>query len=108
MLDEATSALDSETEKAVQESMNLMVGGRRTLVVIAHRLSTIQDADTIYVLENGRVVEKGTHNKLLHSSGRYSELVMKMKMEPGAYSKVAVNNGGSEEEEELGDAKKLA
>lgn len=79
ILDEATSALDSETEQAVQESMNLMVGGRRTLVVIAHRLSTIQDADVIYVLEKGQVVEKGTHSELMsRRGGRYAELVYKM------------------------------
>jgi len=74
ILDEATSALDSETEKAIQRSFDaLMVG--RTSVVIAHRLSTIFQADQIFVLHQGRLVEAGTHDELLtNPSGHYREL----------------------------------
>jgi ABC-type multidrug transport system fused ATPase/permease subunit len=63
ILDEATSALDSESEKVVQDALdNLMEG--RTSVIIAHRLSTIRDVDCIYVLDDGKVIEKGNHNEL--------------------------------------------
>lgn len=73
ILDEATSALDTESEKIVQEALdNLMVG--RTSFVIAHRLSTIFKADQIFVVENGRVVEHGTHEELLALNGLYSNL----------------------------------
>ena len=76
---QATSSLDTETEQAVQESLRLL-GENRTLIVIAHRLSTVQDADCIYVLEQGCVAESGTHAELLRKpGGRYAELVMKMK-----------------------------
>lgn len=62
----------------MQESLQVL-GENRTLIVIAHRLSTVQDADCIYVLEDGAVAEKGTHEELLSNpKGRYSELVMKM------------------------------
>lgn len=73
--------MDSETEQTVQEAMNVL-GKSRTMIIIAHRLSTIQDADCIYVLEHGKVVEKGTHSELiLNPNGRYSELVMKAKLQ---------------------------
>jgi ATP-binding cassette, subfamily B, bacterial MsbA len=73
ILDEATSALDTESEKLVQEALtNLMKN--RTSIVIAHRLSTIQHADEIVVLQQGRIVERGTHEALLHSSGLYAKL----------------------------------
>jgi subfamily B ATP-binding cassette protein MsbA len=73
ILDEATSALDTESEKLVQEALtNLMKN--RTSVVIAHRLSTIQHADQIVVLKDGEIVEKGTHQELIHQKGLYSHL----------------------------------
>lgn len=75
ILDEATSALDSESEHLVQEALQELMKGR-TSFVIAHRLSTIQNADQILVLENGMLLEKGTHQELLANvSGRYKNLV---------------------------------
>jgi subfamily B ATP-binding cassette protein MsbA len=74
ILDEATSALDTESEKSVQAALNNLMKGRTTLV-IAHRLSTIKEADEIIVLQNGQIVEKGTHYDLLeHTSGIYHRL----------------------------------
>lgn len=73
ILDEATSALDSESEKAVQDALsNLMKN--RTAIVIAHRLSTIQHADAIYVIQNGEVIESGTHEELIENNKIYSKL----------------------------------
>lgn len=73
ILDEATSALDTESEKLVQEALDkLMVG--RTSFVIAHRLSTVQRADVILVMEKGKILEAGSHNKLLEAGGLYSKL----------------------------------
>lgn len=65
------------TEQAVQEAMQ-QLGRNRTVVVVAHRLSTVQDADHIVVIDEGRVVEQGTHEQLLGMSGKYLELVMKL------------------------------
>ncbi|VBB09273.1 abc transporter [Lucifera butyrica] len=73
ILDEATSALDTESEKLVQEALDkLMIG--RTSFVIAHRLSTVQRADTILVMEKGKIIERGTHQELLAAGGLYSKL----------------------------------
>jgi len=73
ILDEATSSLDSESEAQIQEALNKLRSGRTTFV-IAHRLSTIQSADQILVIEDGRIVERGTHGELLAAAGRYKEL----------------------------------
>jgi subfamily B ATP-binding cassette protein MsbA len=73
ILDEATSALDTESERGIQAALaNLMQG--RTTLVIAHRLSTVETADSIIVLQNGAVVEQGTHEELLSVGGYYSAL----------------------------------
>ncbi len=74
ILDEATSALDSESERAVQQGLDALMKGR-TSIVIAHRLSTIRHADTIVVLDHGRIVEQGTHDELLALNGLYKKLV---------------------------------
>ncbi len=73
VLDEATSALDSESELLIQKSLETLMKGR-TSIVIAHRLSTIAKLDRIVVLENGKIVEDGTHDKLLSQGGVYSKL----------------------------------
>jgi len=72
ILDEATSALDSESERHIQDALEEVMRGRTTLV-IAHRLSTIEKADIIVVMENGRIIEQGSHSELLGQEGAYSK-----------------------------------
>ena len=76
LLDEATASVDSETERLIQQALDHLMKNR-TSFVIAHRLSTIQNADKIYVLDAGRVVEQGTHQQLLDLNGKYAELCRK-------------------------------
>ena len=73
ILDEATSSIDTRTEKMVQDSMDKLMHGRTTFV-IAHRLSTIKNSDCIMVLEKGRIIERGSHERLLEQKGRYYQL----------------------------------
>lgn len=75
ILDEATSNVDTRTEKAIQDAMQLIMKDR-TSIIIAHRLSTIKDADIIVVMDKGRIVETGNHDKLLEQKGKYYELYM--------------------------------
>ena len=81
LLDEATSALDSESERQVHDALKRLMEGRTT-IVIAHRLSTVSDADKIYVMKKGRVIEEGTHLELLDSDGLYAQYC-KLQFEDG-------------------------
>jgi subfamily B ATP-binding cassette protein MsbA len=73
ILDEATSALDTESERLVQDALSVLMKNRTSLV-IAHRLSTIRHADEILVLELGKIIERGTHDKLISHGGMYKRL----------------------------------
>jgi ATP-binding cassette subfamily B protein len=76
ILDEATSNLDTESEQLIQASMATLLAGRTTFVV-AHRLSTIRRADVILLMEDGRVVERGTHQQLMDTQGLYHDMVLR-------------------------------
>lgn len=73
ILDEATSSLDSKSEKHIQEALHVLMKGKTT-IVIAHRLSTLKEMDEICVIEDGQILERGSHNELLEKNGKYSEL----------------------------------
>lgn len=75
LLDEATSSLDSESEKLVQKAFEKAGKKGRTMVVVAHRLATVQNADVIFVIGDGKVLEKGDHNALLRQKGIYYQMV---------------------------------
>ena len=83
MLDEATSAVDNETEAAIQRSLE-HISRDRTTIAIAHRLSTVRNAHRIYVMEDGRIVEHGTHEALLAAGGMYAALWRVQTGEAGA------------------------
>jgi ATP-binding cassette subfamily B multidrug efflux pump len=76
ILDEATASLDSATEMTLQAGLTRIAAGRTTLV-IAHRLSTIRNADMIYVMDHGRIIERGNHDQLMAQNGYYAELIQK-------------------------------
>lgn len=89
ILDEATSALDTESEKLIQQALNELIKNRTTLV-IAHRLSTIESADKILVMDNGRIIEEGTHKELLQQDQHYAKLYH-MQYNDGAIPQQQVN-----------------
>lgn len=119
ILDEATSSLDSESEALIQQGLSYLMKGRTTFV-IAHRLSTIRRADQILVIEQGRIVERGTHEELYAMRGRYYELYTKQHgletnlfLAPGEGDVAAVTNGdgsskpAGDENADLADALRL-
>jgi ABC-type multidrug transport system fused ATPase/permease subunit len=100
ILDEATSSLDSESEEMIQQGLSYLMQGRTTFV-IAHRLSTIRRADQIMVMEQGKIVERGTHAQLYAARGRYYDLYTRQHgveenlfLAPGEGDAVSVTNGG--------------
>lgn len=76
LLDEATSALDNESERLVQESLERLMANR-TSIIVAHRLSTIEQADRIVVMDQGKIIEEGTHAQLMSNQGYYAKLQQK-------------------------------
>jgi ATP-binding cassette subfamily B protein len=73
IMDEATSSLDSESEQAIQKNLKVMLKDK-TAIIIAHRLSTVRNADNILVLDNGEIVEQGSHEELMRARGLYHYL----------------------------------
>ncbi len=102
ILDEATSSLDTESEALIQEGLAALMKGRTTFI-IAHRLSTIRSADRILVLEQGRIVERGTHQELLSKRGRYFELYTR---QAGIEANIFVNPGERDREPEATEPEK--
>ncbi|KAJ1400559.1 P-loop containing nucleoside triphosphate hydrolase [Sesbania bispinosa] len=101
LLDEATSALDTESEKLVQEALETAMQGR-TVILIAHRLSTVVNADMIAVVENGQVVETGTHQSLLNTSKFYSTLFSMQNLEkPVPESRTTISKNKSARQEDI-------
>ena len=93
ILDEATSNLDTESEQLIQASMTALLAGRTTFV-IAHRLSTIRRADMILLMEDGRIIERGTHERLMQACGTYREMVARqMESQDGNHAAVLANGG---------------
>ena len=80
LMDEATSSLDTQSEKLVQEVIDDFKKQGKTVIIIAHRLSTIASADTILVMEQGNIVEQGSHFELIEREGKYSELWSKQSL----------------------------
>ena len=80
LLDEATSSLDNLTENKIQESLKHLMKNKTSLI-IAHRLTTIEDADLIYILDKGKIIDSGNHQELLEKSDLYSQLHLKEKLE---------------------------
>jgi subfamily B ATP-binding cassette protein MsbA len=108
ILDEATSSLDSESEAMIQEGLKYLMAGRTTFV-IAHRLSTIRRADQILVVENGRIVERGTHEQLYSLGGRYWDLYTRQHgleanlfLAPGEGDKIEDEKNGATAKKEAG------
>jgi len=103
ILDEATSSLDTESEALIQEGLAALMKGRTTFI-IAHRLSTIRSADQILVLEQGRIVERGSHSHLLQARGRYFELYTR---QAGVEANIFVNPGEKQPEPEIEKKEKV-
>jgi len=96
ILDEATSNLDTESEQLIQASMTNLLAGRTTFV-IAHRLSTIRRADIILLMDEGRIVERGTHDELMRARGGYYQMVLRQMAsdEPGADAESRIPHSGA-------------
>ncbi|KAF8957257.1 multidrug resistance protein 1 [Flammula alnicola] len=106
LLDEATSALDTQSEGIVQDALDKAAAGRTT-ITIAHRLSTIKDADVIYVMGEGQVLEYGSHNDLLQRDGAYARLVHAQKLREGKDSAHGEGDAGSVSDSSEEDMEKV-
>lgn len=94
LCDEPTSSLDSETEMDIMRNIK-EIGKQTTSIIIAHRLSTVQDCDEIFVLDQGKVVERGTHDSLLRMNGRYTELLRMQQQQSMEEEEAKVKAGSS-------------